>query len=187
MSEPAAEEAKPPKNKKMLIIILAAVLVLGGGGGGAFFFMSKSKKAAADGEEEVAHAPAPKPGTPPVFFPLETLVVNLADPGGERFAQVGITLEVADAKVADAVKALMPTVRNDVLMKVSQRTTTELLQVEGKQKLAADIRSSVGAALGFEEDEEEEDDPPKKGKKPKKPAGGANPVKRVLFTSFIVQ
>lgn len=171
----------------MLIIIIAAVVLLGGGGGAAFF-MSKSKKAAAEGEEEVAHAPAPKPGTPPVFFPLETLVVNLADPGGERFAQVGITLEVVDAKTADAIKAVMPTVRNDVLMKVSQRSTAELLQVEGKQKLANDIRVSVGAALGFEEEEEDEDEPPKKSKKKaKKPVGGGNPVKRVLFTSFIVQ
>lgn len=189
VSDAPAAEAKPPKSKKMLIIIIAAVVLLGGGGAGAFFFMKKAKPA---GEEEPAAAAHAKPAAPPTFLPLETLVVNLADPGGERFAQLGITLEITDPKVADSVKAFMPSIRNAVLLAVSQRTTQELLTVEGKAKLAKDIRREVSTPLGFavEDDEVEEEDPaPKKGAKPKKPKKTAtpNPIKNVLFSSFIVQ
>lgn len=190
MSDAPAAEAKPPKSKKMLIIILAVVL-LAGGGGGAFFFMKKSKPAEEDGGHAAAVEHA-KPAAPPTFLPLETLVVNLADPGGERFAQLGITLEIADPKVADSVKAFMPSIRNAVLLTVSQRTTQELLSVEGKAKLAKDIRREVSTPLGYvvEDEEEEEDDahaPKKAGKKKKKAAAPPNPIKNVLFSSFIVQ
>lgn len=189
MSDAPAAEAKPPKSKKMLIIILAVVLLAGGGG--AFFMMKKAKPA----DEEGGHA-APvehaKPAAPPTFLPLETLVVNLADPGGERFAQLGITLEITDPKVADSVKAFMPSIRNAVLLTVSQRTTTELLTVEGKAKLAKDIRREVSTPLGYvveDEDDEEEDShaPKKPGKKKKKAPPPPNPIKSVLFSSFIVQ
>lgn len=190
MSDAPAAEAKPPKSKKMLIIIIAAVVLLGGGGAGAFFMMKK-KPAADEEHAAVEHA---KPAAPPTFLPLETLVVNLADPGGERFAQLGITLEITDAKVADSVKAFMPSIRNAVLLAVSQRTTQELLTVEGKAKLAKDIRREVSTPLGFvvedDEAEEEEDPAPKKGgkaKKAKKAAPPPNPIKNVLFSSFIVQ
>ncbi len=190
VSDAPAAEAKPPKSKKMLIIILAAVVLLGGGGAGAFFFMKKKAPAAEEEHAVVAHA---KPAAPPTFLPLETLVVNLADPGGERFAQLGITLEITDPKVADSVKAFMPSIRNAVLLTVSQRTTQELLTVEGKAKLAKDIRREVSTPLGYvvEDDEEEEEDPQaakKAGKNKKaKKAPPPNPIKSVLFSSFIVQ
>jgi flagellar FliL protein len=186
-----ADGAKPPKSKKMLIIIVAAVVLLGGGG--AAFFMMKSK--GDHGEEEAAAAHA-KPTTPPTFLPLDSLVVNLADPGGDRFAQIGITIEISDPKAADQVKAFMPVIRSGILLTISQRTTTELLTAEGKEQLALDIKREVSKPLGFEEEEEEAEEPvekpkAKKGakakpeKKPKKVV--VNPIQRVLFSSFIVQ
>ncbi len=185
----ASDGAKPAKSKKLMIIVLAAVVLLGGGGAGAFLLLKKPKADAA--EEEVAHA---KPGVPPTYLPLESLVVNLADPGGDRFAQIGITLEIADAHTADQVKAFMPVIRSGILLAVSQRTTQELLLVEGKAKLAADIKREVSRPLGLPEDEEEDEVEEKpapkksdkgKAKPKKKPA--PNPIQRVLFSSFIVQ
>lgn len=80
---------------------------------------------------------------------MENMVVNLADPGGDRFAQVGITLELADAKTGELVKSFMPSIRSNVLLLVSQRSTEELLTREGKEKLAVDIRREVSRPLGF--------------------------------------
>lgn len=94
------DEAKPaPKGKKKLMIIIAAVvLLLVLGGGGAFWYISKQKAAAAAlaAEEEggdgaaAAHAPAADAHgdkkAPPVYLPMDNMVVNLADPGGERVA-----------------------------------------------------------------------------------------------------
>lgn len=180
MSDAGADAAKPTKSKKLILIIVAAVVVLGGGGGGAWFFLGKKK--GGEAEEEVVHHVDPK--ALPSFLPLDPMVVNLADPTGDRYAQVGITLEISDPKVVDRIKAFMPTIRNGILLAVSQKTTTELLQLEGKEKLAAEIRREVSTPLGYEvEDEEESADPKKKKKK----RAAHNPIERVLFSSFIVQ
>ncbi len=184
----AADAAKPPaKSKKMLIIIVAAVLVLVLGGGGAFFFLSK--KHAADDEGAEAAPPPPKaaahaaPTTPPVYLPMDSMVVNLADPGGELVAQVGITVEVIDAKASDSVKAYLPTIRSSVLMLISQRTADELLKSEGKEKLIEDILNAAAVPFGGGDDDEEESS----SKKKKKKAYVQYPVTGVLFSSFIVQ
>lgn len=182
--EAAAGDAAPPKSKKKLIIIIAVVVLALAGGGGGWFFMSK--KNAGDEEEEVVKSSAPK-GTPPTYLPVDMMVVNLADPGGEKVAQVGVTLELADAKATDKVKAYMPTIRNSVLLLVSQRTAEELLQREGKEKLAEDIfKEASRPFVGDEELEEKPKKDKKAKKKPKKPPVD-NPVVGVLFSSFIVQ
>jgi flagellar FliL protein len=193
-AKPEEADAKPPaKSKKMLIIIIGVALVLLLGGGGAFFFISKQRAAAAAAEEDggepaAAHAPAADHGaakTPPVYLPMDNMVVNLADPGGERVAQVGITLEVLDAHASDTVKAYMPTIRSGVLMLLSQRTSQDLLSPEGKQKLIEDILREASVPFGGGEDHEEEAATTKK--KAKKKVVVQYPVVGVLFSSLIVQ
>lgn len=188
-AKPEAADAAPApaKSKKMLIIVLVAVLVLVLGGAGAFFFISRQHAATADGEETAA-PPPPKvvahavPKNPPVYLPLDSMVVNLADPGGDRVAQIGITLEVLDAKAIDSVKAFLPSIRSSVLMLISQRTADVLLSPEGKEKLAEDILREAAVPFGGGE---EEDDSAKKKKR--KPVNVEYPVTGVLFSSFIVQ
>jgi flagellar protein FliL len=186
----AAEGAKPAKSKKMLIIIIGAVLVLVLGGGGAYFYISKQRAAAEEGDDGGGHAkPAAKAdhkGAPPAYLPLDNMVVNLADPGGERVAQIGITLEVVDAHASDSVKAYMPTIRSGILMLVSQRTAEELLKAEGKAKLAKDILRETSIPFGGG-DEEPEDEAATAKKKKKKAPAVEYPVVGVLFSSFIVQ
>lgn len=187
--EAAGADAAKPKSKKMLIIIIGVVLLLVLGGGGAFFVISKQRAAAAadeeGGAEPVAHAPAAHDAakTPPVYLPMDNMVVNLADPGGERVAQVGITLEVLDAKAVDTVKAYMPTIRSGILMLLSQRSADDLLSAEGKQKLIDDILVECSRPFGGGEPEPE----PVPGKKVRKKAPVQYPVVAVLFSSLIVQ
>ena len=159
--------------------------------GGAFFYISKQRAAAAEdadggaSEKTTAHA-APK--TPPAYLPLDSMVVNLADPGGEKVAQVGITLEVVDAHAVDSVKAYLPTIRSGILLLISQRTAEELLKPEGKQQLAKDILRETSLPFGGGDDEHEDESPrPKKKKKAAKSAHSDMPVVGVLFSSFIVQ
>jgi flagellar protein FliL len=181
----ATDGAKPPaKSKKLLIIILAVVLLLVLAGGGAFFYIAKQRAAAAgeDGEPAaVAHAAAPK--VPPVYLPLDPMVVNLADPGGERVAQVGVTLVVADAHASDNVKAYLPTIRSGVLLLISQRTAEELLKQEGKEQLAKDILREASIPFGGGGEEDAHAATTTK----KKTAHAEIPVQGVLFSSFIVQ
>jgi flagellar FliL protein len=190
--EASEDVKKPVKSKKLLILIGAVVLVLVLVGGGVFWYISKQRAAAAaeDGGEEAgakttAHA-ADAHAVPPAYLPMDNMVVNLADPGGERVAQVGITLVVADAHASDTVKAFLPTIRSGVLLLLSQHTAADLLTAEGKDKLAKQIlREATLPFGGGEEDPPEEEGAAKKKKKAK--VEHDFPVKAVLFSSFIVQ
>jgi len=197
-----AEAAAPPKGKKKLIIILAAVLLLAGVGGGGALFMMKKKAAEAaaaaeaEGEdgEPVKHKAAKKEhAAPPAFLPLEPFIVNLADKEADRYAQIGVTLEIEDPKAADELKAYMPAIRNGILMVLAHKTSAELLERKGKEALANEIMRETVRPLGIElEDPEadeqasDEDAKPKKRKKKRAPAVD-NPVKHVHFSNFIIQ
>jgi flagellar protein FliL len=191
---PADGEAPAkPKSKKLLFIIVGVVVLALVGAGAAFFLMKKSQgDEEGEGDEahkEAAHEPAPQrdPKVPPTFLPLDSMVVNLADPGGNRFAQLGITLQLADAKTGDEIKVYMPSIRNGILILISQRTADELLKADGKLALTHDIMAEISSVMGYEY--EHPDDEPAvdaKGKKKKKRAV-YNPVEGVLFSSFIVQ
>ncbi|MDD0840097.1 flagellar basal body-associated FliL family protein [Curvibacter sp. HBC61] len=183
---PAADAKEKPKSKKMIIIGGAVALLLIVGGGAGWFVMSK-KNADEEGGEEKAPAAAPvahdKPKAPPTYLPLENMVVNLADAGGERFVQLGVTFEISDPKAADQVKAYLPAIRNQILILVSQTSSEDLLKREGKEKLATEILNESSRILGYDPDDEEES-PKKKKKKVRKPE---SPLTAVLFANFIVQ
>ncbi|MFG6456715.1 flagellar basal body-associated FliL family protein [Roseateles sp. BYS96W] len=195
---PAAEEAAPKGGgSKKLIIILAAVLVLVLVGGAAAFMLLKKKAHAEDGEEGAEAAEvAPKPKAhvksdhPPTFVPLDPFTVNLADKDVDRFAQIGVTLQVDDPKFADQIKAYMPAIRSNVLMVLSHKTAVELLTIEGKEKLARDIMRESVRPMGIELDDDEDEAPAgdaAKKKKKKKRVRVESPVTQVLFSNFIVQ
>jgi flagellar protein FliL len=199
-----AGEVAPKKGKKKLIIIIAAVVaLLGVAGGGAAVYMKKkaaaeaeAAAAAEDDEEGDGHTTKKAAAkehkkdekhVPPVFVPLDPFVVNLADREADRFAQVGMTLEVSDAHVGDEIKAYMPAIRNNVLLLLSHKTSLELMEPEGKEQLAREVRREALRPMGFELPDEEEASAGKKKKKKKAEDEESMPIKSVQFSSFIIQ
>jgi flagellar protein FliL len=190
----ATDAGAPAKGKKKLIIIAGGgvlVLVLAVVG-----VMMMTKKPPADDEahEGPAKAAVAKrdPKAVPVFVPLDPFTVNLADRDAERYAQVGITLEVASVQIGDQMKIYMPAIRNNILMALADKTAADLQSREGKQLLATKVIRETSRALGYEvEDEEvaadEEEPPAKSKKKKKKPAPPELPVTAVHFSNFIIQ
>jgi flagellar protein FliL len=153
--------ASPAKGgKKKLIIIAAALAVLLAAGGGAAFFMMKKRAAeaaaaaaeeggdaASDRHEE--HAAKADLKHAPAFVPLDPFTVNLADRDAERYAQVGMTFELADAKAGDLLKAYMPAIRNNILLVLAGKTAGQLMEHEGKVQLAAEVRAAALKPLGY--------------------------------------
>ena len=185
-----ADAPAPKGKKKLLIIIAAAVVVLALAGVGAVLML---KKAPAEEEEPASKPAAAKmhdPSVKPVFMPLDPFTVNLADRDSERYAQVGITLELVNAETEGAVKTFMPAIRNHVLMVLAHKTSAELLERGGKEALAKEVAREVARGLGVqvdsEEDEDEEESTSKK-KKRKKSAPPELPVTAVYFSTFIIQ
>ena len=194
--EAAAAPAGGGKKKLIMIIVIALVVVLVGAGAAVTLLKKKAPAEGEDGEEADTRSAkvevqAPKPGTPPVYLPMDPFTVNLADKDVDRYAQVGVTLEVVDQKTADTLKAYMPAIRSGVLMVLSYKTANALLSKEGKELLQKQIQAEAVRPLGFEVDLEEEaaedadEEKPKKKKKKKKPQ--LLPVTNVLFSQLIVQ
>jgi flagellar FliL protein len=185
-SAAAVEGAVPAKaGKKKLIVVLAVVLLLLAAGGGVVFWLKAKAHAAAEAEEaedaaEVAHA-APKrdPKAVPIFVPLDPFTVNLADREAERYAQIGISLELADTKAGDRIKVFMPAIRNNILMVLAHKRSSDLLERAGKEKLADEVLRETERALGVE--------PVVPGAKPKKGDDEPRPVRAVHFSNFIIQ
>jgi flagellar FliL protein len=180
---------KLPK-KKLIIIGSALALVLAAGGGAAVFVLKKRAAAAAaaaaeDGsaapdKDDVQEAKAPKADlkSAPAFAPLDPFTVNLADRDAERYAQVGITLELTDAKAGELLKAYMPAIRNNILLVLASKTAAQMMDHDGKLQLAGEIRAAALKPLGYD-------------LKAASRQGAADeevpPVKAVHFSNFIIQ
>lgn len=209
----AAADAVPVKSggkKKLVVMVAVAALVLGGGGVGALLYMKKQKAAAeaaaADDDGETAapvHAEKKKEkGEKPVFVPMDPFVVNLADHEADRYAQIGIVLEVPDEKVSEDIKTYLPAIRNNILLLLAHKSSADLAGGDGKELLARQIRREALKAMGEDVDDDEDDadaapkaaegaapaDAPVKKKKKKKKAAVADaPIRSVQFSSFIIQ
>jgi flagellar FliL protein len=210
----AVVAAVPKKSrKKLFVIVAAALLVLGIAGGGAVFVLKKkAAAAAAEAEESAGHGGEKVDRAhPPTFVPLDAFVVNLADKDADRYAQIGVTLEIDDAKFADQIKLYMPAIRNGVLMVLAHKTSRELLERSGKETLAAEILRAAVQPLGLEveaplkpeaakpapaeakakeagDEVETEVEAEKPAAKPApKRVAEHNPVRRVHFSNFIIQ
>lgn len=182
--------AVPVKSgKKKLFVVLALVLLLLAAAGGGLLFWLKAKAHAAqeaedgDAAGEVAGSDSPSKRDPkvvPVFVALDSFTVNLADREADRYAQVGISLELADARAGERIKVFMPAIRNNILMVLAHKRSSDLLERAGKEKLADEVLRETERALGLE--------PLTPGSTARRNADPeARPVRAVHFSNFIIQ
>jgi len=178
-SKEGADEPKKKKSKLILIIIPVVVIILGGGG----FFAYKTFLAPAGGDEESQaethgqqakhtkkgehgkkskHGEAEQ-GEGPTFFSLAPFVVNLQDNIGTRYLKLTLKLELEGPETEQEIKALLPKVRDALIILLSSKNYAEIGTVEGKYRLRDEIVKRVNRFL---EDE---------------------PVQGVYFTDFVIQ
>jgi flagellar FliL protein len=128
---------------------------------------------------------------------MDAFVVNLADHDADRYAQIGIVLEVPDEHAGEDIKTYLPAIRNNILLLLAHKSSADLSGGDGKELLAKQIRREALRAMGEEVDEDDDAAPaadgasavaPAKKKKKKKAAEGDNaPIRSVQFSSFIIQ
>ena len=105
---------------------------------------------------------------PPVFFPLESLTVNLqSDDGAMHYLRTGLTLKLRDEKTQAKLTEHMPEIRSRVLLLLSAKRPEELATVEGKRTLASELRTAIETTASTAEQPVHVDE--------------------VLFTEFVVQ
>jgi flagellar FliL protein len=181
--------------KKKLIIFIVVVMLLVSAAGGAAVLIQKRRVAAAQAAMDADTGPLPvlagrqratTHNGPPTFLPLESFVVNLADRDSERYAQIGITLELNDPKFTEQMKAYMPAIRNGILMVLAHKTSQELLTRPGKERLAAEIMREAVRPMGIELTDDYGSTPADRARTGKT-ALEDSPVRHVDFSSFIIQ
>lgn len=139
--EGAATEAPAGGGKKKLIMIGGAVAVIALGGGGWFFFLRK--------KPDVAHAPAPVEVARPVaFLDLPDMTVNLSV-GQDRpqYLRVKVALEVADTKVADQIKPIMPRVVDAFQLYLREMRPSDIEGSAGIFRLRDELTRRVNTAV----------------------------------------
>jgi len=202
----AAPAGKKPGGKKKLVLMVAvAAIVLGGAGVGALVYMKKQRAAAEaaaaeEGDSDGSPAKAAKKkekGEKPVFVPMDVFVVNLADHEADRYAQIGITLQVPDEKVSEEIKTYLPAIRNNILMLLAHKSSADLAGGEGKELLARQIRREALKAMGEEVGDDDDAAPAADEasasasalarKKKHKGIPEDAPIRSVQFSSFIIQ
>lgn len=161
----APAEGKP--KSRLLLIVLILIVVLGAGGAAAWYFLVfKAAEPAAHAAAKPAAAPVAE-AAPPVFLPMETFTVNLQSEDGERFLQTTLTLQLPNQEQVELIKTYLPHVRSRLLLLLSSKKPSEILTIDGKNKLAQEIIDAL--------------------KQPFVPNGPSVNVSSVLFTSFVVQ
>ncbi|RAS25269.1 flagellar basal body-associated protein FliL [Paraburkholderia bryophila] len=158
-----AVPASPGPLKRIILIAVIAIIAAGAAGAGVWFFMSKRAPVAASTE-----AAAPTPPAVPLFFPLESMTVNLqSDDGQQHFLRIGLTLKLGDARTQQELTDHMPEVRSHILLALSNKHPEDLAPLDGKRALASELKTLI-------------EQPTDKGAAPIH-------VEDVLFTEFVVQ
>jgi len=154
-SAPATQEKKKGTFFKWLIIGIAVILIVAGGITGGIFYFNNFSNGNENQKKEKEMAG--------ILWPMEPFIVNLADNTGERYLKVVIQLEVTDQENTVFLDELKPKFRDCVLDILASKSFSELMDINGKQRLRDDIASKLSKFLS-------------KGK-----------IVRVYFTEFVIQ
>ena len=139
--------------KLMIIMIGLLVLLMVAIGGGLFMMWSK-----VSGLDQVVNSPSQEESPEAIkkdseetkigpVFPLNTFIVNLADPGGNRFLRITMELEFADDGLRDEIEKRLPQIRDGILTILPTRTYQDIQTVEGKIALRTEIIAKLNDLL----------------------------------------
>lgn len=99
---------------------------------------------------------------------MEPFTVNLqAEKGRSHYLQVELSLKVNETEVISAIENNRPEIRNQILLLLSSKKSSEINTLEGKQSLSQNIAQAIKSKI---ESEVLQSD-----------------ILDVLFTSFIIQ
>jgi flagellar FliL protein len=172
------ESVKPKKKSRKLLMMIVLVVVLLAGGGGGFYFwtrMSHAQTVKAGAENKEENTAAKKEAGEKFSLPednevknvveLQPFIVNLADSEQARYLRMTVSVGIGDEGGGEEKPdpLFLTRVKNAMLSVLTVKKSSDVLSIEGKQKLREELLQAAQAASD----------------KPK--------VKAVYITDFIVQ
>ena len=162
------QEKEPKKSKMMLFVMIGAVVVaLAAGLGVGMMMGGGGKDAAAETAAGAEAAAEPEPvREEESVIAFDTFVVNLADPGKDRFMKATLRAVVNDPEAQSMLgedPLLKARVRDRILSILTSRTYGEVSTTMGKESLRREITLELNEIFPTE------------------------CVKEILFAEFVVQ
>jgi flagellar FliL protein len=137
-------------NKLMAILIGVLFLLVVGLGGGMFMIWNKLAAVSAKAESPEADKGDEKGKAEQAgkVVSLETFIVNLADPGGNRYLRVTMDLEIGAGKPAeDEMAKRTPQLRDAILMILSTKRYADISTTEGKTAMREELTAAINGLL----------------------------------------
>jgi flagellar FliL protein len=144
-------------NKLMIIVIGVLFIFLVGMGGGIFFMWSKISSIediTKEDTEEIVEIEDENENEKEIIgpiFSLDTFVVNLADPSGDKYARIRIELELKNDEILEKIEKISPRIYDSILMILSSKLSEEIRSIEGKNKMKEEIIESINTIFRDEE------------------------------------
>lgn len=82
-----------------------------------------------------------------VIYPLEPIIVNLAETGAKKYLRVTINLELDNSKVVEEIKRLSPRLIDSLITLLSSKTLSEVEDAKGKINIRKEIITQLNAEL----------------------------------------
>lgn len=142
-------------NKLVTILVGVLFVLVLALGGGMFMVWTKlsALSAAATKVEDDKAAEKPKSEQMGKVVALDTFVVNLADPGGNRYLRITMDLEVVgdkkteDKKAEEEVSRRVPQMRDAILMILPTKRYADISTTEGKTALREELTTAANGLL----------------------------------------
>jgi len=185
--EPDIEEeagAPPKKSKKKLIVVIAVLVLLLGGGAAAFLLLSPPPAPKRGGPAPAAAEEA-RSKVPATFVDLGQFTANLMHEEEDRYLQVTISLKLTKPELEEKIKETKPEILHRVNMLLQSKRPSELSTIDGKERLAQQIKAQVEYVLGLRKVAPVISSDPSAAAI--EPGTGKSDLTDVLFTSFIIQ
>jgi len=82
-----------------------------------------------------------------VIYPLEPIIVNLAETGAKKYLRVTINLELDNSKVVEEIKMLSPRLIDSLITLLSSKTLSEIEDAKGKVNIRKEIITQLNTEL----------------------------------------
>ena len=141
----AGGEEAPKGGKKKLIMIGGAVALLALGGGGWFFFLKKPSA------EQLAAAELAKSAKKPAsFVEMKDMMIGISSgtpQDRQPIIKIKVVLEIADAKVSEEIKPLLPRVEDAFQVFMRELRPSDLEGSAGMYRLKEELLRRVNVTV----------------------------------------
>lgn len=142
--EVVQKEVKKGGKKKLLFFILIGVFLIVITGGAVFLMLGKK------GEGEKGKTGEANKTEAEIIYSLQPVVVNLMDPYGKRYLQIGLALGLVNKKAEEKIKHREPMIRDILITFLSSKSPEEVLQPEAKEIIKRELKMRINQSFGEE-------------------------------------